>query len=192
MTKRENIAQVGHNKAKKTLTQYALDLQELLRTHDRVEGEQRYRAIKIGEILIEVREAYFPNCAFGVWGSPKGVTRPMRSAATAAFLSWCEKNIHQKNGRPYTKRTIAMYILFAKDPRRLDAAGMCSSRSHGKNYIQSKKYEKIIKKIPAAEAFVARTSIPVHDQVNFLVTAWEKATTQARNEFMNLVGLKFK
>ncbi len=64
-----------------------------------------------------------------------------------------------------------------------------STNSLAKRKEKIEKYEKIIKALPAAEAFATRGSVPTHDQVNFLVTAWERASQVARSEFMKLVGV---
>lgn len=111
------------------------------------------------------------------------------------FSEWCKNYIKKPDGVPFSFTTIKNYIRFARYPKTLASdqkqkkdyqervrsaartGGGFKSYGAGRPSMKEKERRKI-------------EAMSVADQVNALVTAWDKATNEARKQFMTIASLK--
>lgn len=155
---------IGHNSKDKTLSQYALEIRDLLSkiaTDDKI---QESRRVKIGNILLEIINKKFPT----FFDLTSKESRKQRNS----FYEWCEKNIKGPNGEVYGKGRIDSFIFMVRHPEHTAL--------------------KVKRRTPIKSSGAVNNITPTHDQVNLLISAWEQTGNEARDEFMKLIGLRYK
>lgn len=179
------LPQLGHNSGERTIFSYALEIREVLKEHSAVEKEQTSRKVRVGILLREVKEKFFPEALIK---NCKGISVKRRQNATKDFKNWCTENIISESGNPYSYKTIVNCMMLCINPEK---DKQDKARWQRASHADARKYRRLLKNFPAAEILALRSSLPIHDQVNFLASAWERTTEEARREFMNLTGLRF-
>lgn len=119
-----------------------------------------------------------------------------RDDGTNKFLHWCTDNIHSRNGKKYSRSTLLAYLTvgFSSSPEK------CLETKDKASHSWARQAEKISVSIkhactqtPKAPISVKKLktnyqmSSSVAQEVNSLMTIWEKASSQARSQFIYFI-----
>lgn len=114
------------------------------------------------------------------------------------FRSWCDAKIRSASKKRYSHRTLELYLIigFSRNPeaiirQRTDDANKQARkmRSFGAAMVHAVEKEATVLPIPQIRKKFEVTS-DVAQEINALMTAWEQASTPARNYFLYLVSGK--
>lgn len=112
---------------------------------------------------------------------------PLESNLT--FGEWCKKNLRTPHGTELTKSFIEGCIALASSPEwlksRLEATPL-------KPTARSRKWRANKRKAIQLTKPLFEKGTPIADQVNLLVTAWDHSSDEARKEFFEIIGARFK
>jgi hypothetical protein len=89
------------------------------------------------------------------------------------FIQWANINLRKPDGSKWSQWTLYSYSSYGRKPNRLD---------HSRGSIAKLGREARA----AANAHKLRAN-SIADEVNFLMTAWEKASPEARKQFLGLI-----
>jgi len=119
-----------------------------------------------------------------------------RSSDGSKFREWCDKNIHSANKKPYSHRTLELYLIigFSKNPEKIvrQRVDDANRRAHHMRRFGAAIAHAVENNVTALPVTKIRkqfdTTGDVAQEINALMRAWEQASTTARNHFLYLVS----
>lgn len=143
----------------KSLFIMANEINELAKSIDKFESKIFSARVEIGKRLIDVENR-------------------LKLESNMTITEWCRNHIRKSDGTPFSPSTIRNYMMFARKPEQLE-----------KDRQQKRAAMRIVRESLKQIDSDNIDNGTVSDQVNRLVFAWDRASDQARNIFLEIVNI---
>jgi hypothetical protein len=127
-------------------------------------------ADKINHLAIDVADARLEFCR-----AMDEARRRVPLETNMTFVEWGRAYLRKPDGTPWSKWTLYSYASYGNDPGKLDHV-RGKIRTHGRSARM-------------ALRLLRMPNSSTANQVNALMVAWEAASSEARKQFIHLVGL---
>lgn len=141
----------------------AANLSQLAILINRTYGEVKANYIGLGKLLIMTKAR-------------------VKLETKLSWAEWCAKNLRKRDGKPFSVKTLENYVYLARHPAHLE-----NQRRLQRENIRKIRYRA---KSSMAVDSIFDKGLSHSDQVNILMTCWERAEESAREQFLELIGAK--
>lgn len=139
-------------------------------------------ADRINTLTIQVRDVTLEFCK----ALAEAIDRVTRETEMT-FAEWSRTFLRKANGQPWSVRTLYTYAYYGRYPDKLSLERVRKiDVQRETRQIARQHFEDNANGSGAAVLMPARLD-SVADQVNFLMVAWERASDEARHQFLRLV-----